>query len=285
MSATGRGAQGLRVLTMNLLAPEHADWERRRPVLAAGLRHLRPDLVALQETVWGEGTDQVAELLGPGYQIARHSGRAADGVGAAMTSRWPLGTVQEVDLHVTGRTADFPWCAAVVAEVLAPPPLGPLLFVHHKPNWQYGYERERELQAVTTARFVEELVDGRDRQVVLAGDFDDPPDSASIRFLTGRQSLEGTSVRYEDAWEVAHPGEAGHTFSPRNPLVAAGEMALERGRRIDYVMVRCGDHGPGLDVAGCDLAFDQPVAGVWASDHFGVVADLELPPRPPGSWA
>ncbi len=276
---------GLRVLTMNLLAPGHADWERRRPVLAGGLRRLRPDLVALQEVVWGEDGDQAVELLGLGYQVARHPGRAADGVGAAVASRWPLGAVQELDLHVTGRTADFPWCAALAVEVLAPPPLGPLLFVHHKPNWQYGYERERELQAVTTARFVEGLVAGRDHNVVLAGDFDDPPDAASIRFWTGRQSLEGTSVCYEDAWEVASPGEPGHTFSPRNPLVTAGEMALERGRRIDYVLVRCGVHGPRLEVAGCRLAFDQPVGGVWASDHFGVVADLELPRRPPGSWS
>lgn len=258
--------EGLRVLTLNLLSPGHADWDRRRPVLADGLHKLRPDLVAFQETIWGEGTDQAADLLGPGYQVARHSGRSADGVGAVMASRWALGAVREVDLHVTERTAGLPWAAALAVEIMAPAPLGPLLFVHHKPSWQYGYERERELQAVTTARFVEELVAGQDRNVVLAGDFDDPPDAASIRFWTGRQSLEGTSVAYEDAWEVAHPGEAGHTFSPRNPLVSAGEMALERGRRIDYVMVRCGVHGPRLEVAGCELAFDRPageLSGGW----------------------
>jgi endonuclease/exonuclease/phosphatase family metal-dependent hydrolase len=274
----------MRVLTLNLLAPDKGDYRRRRPVLAEGLRQLRPDVVAFQETVWGEGTDQAVGLLGPGYQVARHSGRAADGVGACLASRWPLGAVREQGLQVTGRTASMVWAAALAVEILAPPPLGPLLFVHHKPSWQYGYERERELQAVTTARFVEELVADRDLQVVLAGDFDDPPDAASIRFWTGRQSLDGTSVCYEDAWSVAHPGEPGHTFSPRNPLVTAGEMKLERGRRIDYVMVRCGVHGPRLGVAGCRLAFDQPVGGVWASDHFGVVADLALPPRPPGSW-
>ena len=274
----------LRVLTLNLLAPDKADYRRRRPVLLEGLRRLRPDVAAFQETVWGEGADQAVDLLGPGYQVARHSGRAADGVGACLASRWPLGAVREQGLQVTGRTVSFVWGAVLAVEILAPPPLGPLLFVHHKPNWQYGYERERELQAVTSARFVEELVADRDLQVVLAGDFDDPPDAASIRFWTGRQSLDGTSVGYEDAWAVAHPGEPGHTFSPRNPLVTAGEMKLERGRRIDYVMVRCGVHGPTLDVAGCELAFDQPVEGIWASDHFGVVADLALPPRPPGSW-
>jgi hypothetical protein len=46
------------------------------------------------------------------------------------------------------------------------------------------------------------------------------------------------------------------------------------------VLVGCGEHGgPTLAVADCALAFDEPVDGVWASDHFGVVADLEPPPR------
>jgi hypothetical protein len=81
-------------------------------------------------------------------------------------------------------------------------------------------------------------------------------------------------VCYRDAWESTHPGESGHTFTPRNPLVAGGEMPLELARRIDYVMVRCEDHGPTLDVSSCERIFDEPVGGVWASDHFGVVADL-----------
>jgi endonuclease/exonuclease/phosphatase family metal-dependent hydrolase len=275
----------LRVLTMNLLAPDQADWERRRPVLVDGLAALRPDVVALQETVWGDGDDQAADLLGPGVHVARHAGRSADGVGAVVASRWPLGTIREVDLHVTPRTAGFPWCAALTVEVLAPAPLGPVLLVHHKPSYEYGFARERELQAARTAAFVEELVAGRSVHVVLAGDFDDPPEAASIRFWTGLQSLEGVSVRYEDAWAVARPGEPGHTFTPRNPLVRAGAMPLDPGRRIDYVMVRCGTHGPTLAVDGCALAFDEPVGGVWASDHFGVVADLRVPERPPGEWA
>jgi endonuclease/exonuclease/phosphatase family metal-dependent hydrolase len=61
-------------------------------------------------------------------------------------------------------------------------------------------------------------------------------------------------------------------------------MALETGRRIDYVLVRGGIHGPSLRVADCRRVFDQPVDGVWASDHFGVVADLEAPDHPPGAW-
>jgi endonuclease/exonuclease/phosphatase family metal-dependent hydrolase len=271
-------------MTMNLLSPEHADWESRRTVVRSGLRELRPDVVALQETVWGHGYDQAADLLGPDYEVTRHSARSADGVGAVLASRWPLGQAREVDLHVTTRVDDLPWAAAVVAEVALPEPWGSTLFVHHKPTYQIGYARERELQAVACARFVEDQVAGQDVHAVLLGDFDDVPESSSVRFWTGRQSLEGLSVAYRDAWEAVHPNDHGHTFSPVNPLVSAGEMSLELGRRIDYVMVRCGIHGPSLEIADCRRVFDQAVDGIWASDHFGVVADLQVPAHPPGRW-
>jgi endonuclease/exonuclease/phosphatase family metal-dependent hydrolase len=168
----------------------------------------------------------------------------------------------------------------VVAEIFAPGPVGPLLFVHHKPSWQWGFEHERELQAVAAARFIEERVGERKMHVVLAGDFDADPAAASIRFWCGRQSLGGMSVCYRDAWESTHPRDPGHTFTPNNPLVAGGEMPLEVGRRIDYIFVRCADHGPTLEVSDCGLIFDEPVDGVWASDHFGVVADLRVPTVP-----
>jgi endonuclease/exonuclease/phosphatase family metal-dependent hydrolase len=262
-----------RVLTVNLLSPEHEDWPRRRAVLRAGIAALRPDLVALQEVV------DPADVLDAGYTVVAHSRRSADGVGAVLASRWPVRWSRELDLRVTERVT-LPWCAVVAAAVDAPAPLGPLLFVHHKPTYEHGYVRERELQAVAAARFVEELRFAG--HVVLAGDFDDTPDSAAVRFWTGMQSLDGFGVRYEDAWRAVHGDEPGHTFTPRNPLVSRGEMALERGRRIDYVLVRCDVHGPTLDVADCRQVFDEPVDGVWASDHIGLVADLAVPHRAPG---
>ena len=282
--------RGLRVLTLNVLSLEHAEGRSRRRVLRRELRRLRPDLAALQEVSRTEAHDQVLDLLGPGYAVIDHPDPSPEGVGAALASRWPVRDPRRRQLHVTPRAVDLPWAAVVVAEVLAPAPLGPLLAVHHKPNWQYGREYEREQQAVAAARLVEQVVGevgrgDRELPVVLVGDFDATPDSASIRFWTGRQSLDGTSVCYQDAWEAIHPGEAGHTFTPGNRLVRDGEMALERGRRIDYVMVRCGDHGPLLEVTGCQRILDKPVDGVWASDHFGVLADLQLPPRPIGAWA
>lgn len=275
----------LRVLTFNLLALQHRDGQRRLEVARPGVRELQPDVVAFQEVTRTTAYDQALDLLGDGYETVSHPGSSADGVGACLTSRWPLGAVNTVDPHVRPAAVGLPWAATVAIEVLAPPPLGPLLVVHHKPDWQYGQELGREQQAVTAARFVERLIADEDRRVVLVGDFDAAPDSASIRFWTGRQSLSGTSVAYQDAWEAAHPLDPGHTFTPRNPLVRDGEMPLEQGRRIDYVMVRCGPQGPALAVRHCTLAFDEPDGDVWASDHFGVVADLAMPSRAVGAWA
>ena len=135
-----------------------------------------------------------------------------------------VGVIREVDLQVTPRI-DLPWSAALLAEVELPAPFGRSIFVHHKPTYQVGYARERELQALACARSVEEVVGRRDVHVVLLGDFDDTPDSSSLRFWTGQQSLDGECVAYRDAWQAVHPDDPGHTFSPENPLVRAGEMS------------------------------------------------------------
>jgi endonuclease/exonuclease/phosphatase family metal-dependent hydrolase len=270
----------LRVATLNAWG-RRGDWPSRRHVLASGFETLAPDLVALQEVIRTGGADQVRDLLGPGLHVAHHSDReqdagadVEDGQGISIASRWPVTGVREVDLNVTPRTAGFA-CSALVAAIEAPPPFGPLLFVNHLPSWQLDFEHERELQAVALARVLEELVADRPLHVIVAGDFDADPSAASVRFWTGRQSLGGTSVCYRDAWESAHADDPGHTFTPRNRLVADPDWPF---RRIDYILVRCGEHGgPTLAVSSCDRIFEHPVGGVQVSDHFGVTAELTVP--------
>jgi endonuclease/exonuclease/phosphatase family metal-dependent hydrolase len=209
------GSGVVRVATLNLWGRNGA-WDGRRSVLVDGLRELQPDVIAFQEAVVNDGYDQVADLLGASYYIAHQAGREAEGTGLSIASRWEVREVWEETSHVTPR-ADPSDIA--VAEILAPGPLGgTLLFVHHNASWQLGFEHEREMQAVAASRFVEDLLDKREvGHVVLAGDFNAAPDSASVRFWRGLQSLGGTSVCYRDAWESANPLDPGHTFTPRNP--------------------------------------------------------------------
>lgn len=128
-------------------------------------------LVLLQEAVETPAQHQAAEVLGDGYHFVHHSLREPDGRGISAASRWPVRQVRELDLHVSERTAGFAR-SALLTEIAAPPPVGPLLLVNHLPNWQLQLEYERGRQAVITAQAVEELVAGRDLHVVLAGDFD-----------------------------------------------------------------------------------------------------------------
>ena len=263
----------VRVATVNLFA-HHGDWERRREALRRSLRALDADVLALQEAIVDDGYDMARELLGDGYEVVhQREGLVGDGRhhGSSVASRWPVLAATEVDLHLTPRTADYS-AGTVLARVDSP--VGPLVVGSHGNSWAWWAERERELQAVAVVRAVEELLADRPAHVVLGGDFNAEPHTSSMRFLTGRTSLDGVSTAYRDVWESVHGDAHGYTFDPRNPLTAIDEPGLDRGRRIDYLLVGCGDHGPTLRILDAGLAVHQPVDGVQPSDHYGVFADL-----------
>jgi endonuclease/exonuclease/phosphatase family metal-dependent hydrolase len=198
----------VRVLTLNLWGTR-GDWTGRRDVLRRCLEMLEPDLVAFQEAVLTDAYDQARDLFGATFHIAHQRERERDGQGISIASRWPPTRMHEVDLNLSERTAGFA-CGTLVAELETPS--GPTVFVNHLPSWQLDFERERELQAVAAARFLERF--GDEWHVVVAGDFDADPAAASVRFWTGRQSLDGVSVCYRDAWARVHPSAPAPTFTP-----------------------------------------------------------------------
>ncbi|MDQ1626806.1 MAG: hypothetical protein QOI54_550 [Actinomycetota bacterium] len=265
---------------MNVYGPANPDWERRHRLVGETIRALDPDVVALQE-IPVTSAEVVERLLGADHHLTHFSRVSEDGVGGTLATRWPHRVITEIDLRISDRSRDtLPWCATVVVELATP--VGPVVVAHHKPSWPFPFELERERQALLAARVLEDHVGSRDTHVVVLGDFDATPDSASMLFWRGRRPAEGMSVCYQDAWEYVHPGDPGHTFELANPLVREGEVATAVTRKIDHILVRSGLHGPTLRVADCRRILDGPVEGVWASDHYGVLADLVLPDPPPG---
>jgi endonuclease/exonuclease/phosphatase family metal-dependent hydrolase len=270
---THTGPTTTRVLTQNIFALEE-NWPARMTVLANGLASLNPDILLLQKTIVTSDYDQASDLL-DGYVTAHSSTRESNGQGITIASRWPIVDSWELDLkRVSDRTGDFA-CTCLIAAIDVPGPIGRLLAVNHFPDFQVDHELERERQAVISAKAIDALLREQPAHVILGGDLDAEPDSASLRFLSGKQSLEGMSVCYRSAWETLHPGGPCETFVPRN-AIAPDTWPFQR---IDHLFVRCGPNGhPTLVPERCDIQFDLPVDGVWASNHFGVSADFSLSP-------
>ncbi|MFB6554672.1 endonuclease/exonuclease/phosphatase family protein [Streptomyces sp. NPDC056405] len=144
-------ARCIRLMTMNVLAPSYADGSSRRVVLAEELQRLGADVLALQEV-----TREDAEVLErSGWHVLPHPRWSAEGVGAVLAARRPFGRTVSDTLEVTERTVHTDWCGVLAAELPLPEPMGTVLLVHHKPSWPYGWEHERELQALAAARLAE----------------------------------------------------------------------------------------------------------------------------------
>jgi endonuclease/exonuclease/phosphatase family metal-dependent hydrolase len=264
-----------RLYTHNIFG-RHAGWEQRREVLKTGITALEPDVLLLQETIVEDGYDQLTEFLDPAWKVAHSEARGDDGIGISIASRWPIAWTRELDLALASpRDGEFAF-VTLLAAIEAPPPVGRLIVANHFPDAHVDHELQRERQAVIVARALEARVAEHRHHVVVAGDLDAEPDAGSVRFLTGKQSLDGMSVCYVNAWDAVRPGEPGLTYTPRNPLIEPGWPY----QRIDHILVRCGDDGrPTLSIEACVLVGDEPVDGVWASDHFGLVADLVVRER------
>jgi endonuclease/exonuclease/phosphatase family metal-dependent hydrolase len=270
----------LRVLTLNCWNISEP-YAARMAVARAAIAALDPDLIGLQEIiVRRDGFDQGADLLaGRGYHVAyapafRWTERGhvpcdveGDSFGNLMASRWPLAGWERCALP--GEELNERRCA-LAAHIATP--FGRLAFVCTHLAWQrhHGALRQRQVQVL------DELVRGYGRDSalppILVGDLNAEPDASEIRFLAGLATIDGHSTYYQDAWRVRGDGP-GFTWDNRNPYAALG---FEPDRRLDYIFVGGADaHGRGW-IERVALACDQPVDGIFASDHFGVVADIRI---------
>lgn len=272
----------LRVFTMNIWGFAES-CERRNDLMREGITELSPDLLAFQEAGHEEGRHQVTEILsGMDYHIL-HQFEVSDAQGNnanCLASRWPFEFVEFLSFQVTPNAQSYP-LAAMAVRVDAPEPIGPLLFVNSKPSWELNRELERELQAIELARMIERHRVRDGFPVVVAGDFDATPDSASIRFLSGRQSLGGMSTHLLDAWVQAGDGFQGHTWTHENAFADSIIRRVIRqpnhARRIDYIFLGSPhDYSQYAQFRKCRVVLNQPAGDVWPSDHYAVYAEIDV---------
>ncbi len=265
------GMGSLRVVTLNIwnrLGP----WEERLAVIREGMRELAPDLVGLQEVIDAGGHTQAADIAeGLGYHttygLANHYGGEVS-LGNAVLSRWPILTTRVFALPNGGTDERR---SLVLAEIDSPHGKIPFFVTHL--NWKLHESAVREQQVMDIAEHVKAEAPTSGLPPILVGDFNATPEAAEVRFLKGLQSLGGKSVYFADCFEQCGTG-SGVTFDGTRNHFA--EQYHEHPRRIDYVFVR----GPDTHVRGkprsARVVFDEPKNGVFATDHFGVMAEISI---------
>lgn len=269
----------MRVLQLNIWARygPYPDRERRLKRLFADLR---PDLISLIEVDAGTGASesQAHELLdGLGYEVAfeRRGDDEGGAPGIAVASRHPILRREVKQLGRQGvalgarigleqdQAEEQMWFAAVTTM-----------------SWTPGLEAEREPKVVELDRWLGELAADDALPPVMGGDFDATPDTSSIRFLTGLQSLDGRSTFWADAFAQAGDGSPGYTWTSDSPFVQPFMEAVfgqpVHHRRIDYVFVGSPIRWKPRLIVTSARVVGQYADGGAPSDHYGVLAELEL---------
>ncbi|HET6635159.1 MAG TPA: endonuclease/exonuclease/phosphatase family protein [Streptomyces sp.] len=255
-------------------------WEERREAILAVLGDLRPDVVGLQE-VWARDGENLAEWLAsrlgmhwtwaPSRAPQRWQRRLGDStvdMGNAVLSRRPIAERDVVELPA--RPGDDDGRLALYARIDGPTHQVPFFTTHLTSDIDASAIRCQQVKALV--EFVASHSDGTDFPPVITGDFNAWPDSDEVRRFGGYKTAPAVPGQvFLDAWAYADPAQPSATWNAANPYVAAG---FEPSVRIDYIHL--GPPGPeGLgSVTAVRRVGDEPVGGVWPSDHAAVLADL-----------
>ncbi|CAB4371575.1 MAG: hypothetical protein F2947_03425 [Actinobacteria bacterium] len=278
---------GVRVLTWNVQGRIGA-WEKRQLAIESVLASVEPDLVMLQES-WVEPNGHTQASL-----VAKHLGfhattaielagfdaypQASYWVVNAVISRWPLQIRRAVSLVDENELPT--WRHVLAVDVHRPTEAGGP-FLAAGTHLEHGVDR-----SVTRSAQMHHLVneiagllgDAEVRKqslpAVVAGDFNAVPWSDEVRRATGASAPFLPSFVLIDAWEACGNRTRGDTWSTENPLVP--RKAVYPNRRLDYITTtapRLRNHG---SFESCFLAGIDQVDGTQPSDHYAVVAEVEL---------
>lgn len=285
-SGRGDAAGPLRVATFNIFhggassglwGDDHA-LDRRLAIARDALRELDPDILALQEASAGWGRGNVAERLAAALGLRHAWAPATSRVfvppfgwlltrlmnfaeGPAVLSRFPIVATEAHELPRCG-VRRFDPRVALVADLQTPWGRLPVISTHTSRDdcqvrrvGELALERRGPLPAL------------------VMGDLNAPEGAEAIIALV--------RAGFVDAFRIANPETPGPTVWQR---VLAPESTVFR--RVDYVFIV-----PGADVRARVLAsrviLDRPRrepdgTTLWPSDHYGVLAEIELTPAAAG---
>lgn len=285
-------AATLRVCTINFWGIE-PPLERRLELARRQLAELAPDVIAMQEVrpLGGRSGHTTADELGDALGMERiyavavrwddgafGAGRPGGEEGLALLSRGRI-----LEHRATPLPEPRPTEARILLSARIATAAGPMWCHSTHLHYRLDDGLAREKQVVAIDEVLRAIGRGAsDPPQILCGDFNAPPDADEIRFLRGLCTLDGRRTHFQDAWLRARPDEPGLTWSSDNeqtrPL-----RSLDIDRRIDYVFVTTRRKDGRASVLDAQVVLtERDEAGVCASDHFGVLADVQIAPGTAG---
>lgn len=243
------------------------------------LVELAPDLCCLQEIRADASIDVAVSLADAlGLHLGRGDAVGADWwsdrvgeplrVDSVILSRWPIDDVAVLELpHIEGSPERR---AATIARIVTPGGAVRVASMQLSSSPLDSALRGRQLESLATA-----LADHRaDETILVGGDMNAEPDSDEVRRFSGHKTAPIIDRFVAlDLWRYADPADPGWTWDRANPYVLA---TREPSSRIDHLLAGPNPTGQMPDVAGIRRFGEHAIGGVWASDHAGVVVDLEL---------
>lgn len=259
-----------RCVTLNLQGLENHWFEKRFRVVIAGLRKYRPDIVCFQESTvrYSGGIYNQAQAIGEatGLNSVAFSPYGNDieimspnQGGIALISRWPIQATRNRKLPTAH---DTPPDARVALLVTLRTPKGPLDVVNVHLSWHppEGPLRLTQLGMVVDEFTINDWTDPNSR-AVLMGDFN---------AMEYEPAIHLAAEKLKDAFRSIHESEPGYTWVRSNPLNRAWRNMPDR--RMDYIF--CPRN---VKVRRAEVIFDGSNGSRIASDHFGLLAELEWP--------
>lgn len=257
----------IKAVTLNTLV-DLTDWDLRGQVIVDELKRLDPDIVAFQEVVLPLNTAQwVADRLeGFSAFVTPNAGMMGENEALAVVTRLEVLNLNVLDLFHQNRKAQ-------VLTVLKDNDV--FLFVNTHLFWHDdpAPERVEQVRIITDRLALYPNITPK----IICGDLNAHPGSPTVNHL---------KQNYQSAYALVHGNEPGSTFpTPLNrdnrkqdPVKPFNRyvQAIPENETIDYIFI-----SPDLKVTDCRLVFDTPNPlnpVIYASDHFGLCAEIVLKP-------
>lgn len=248
----------MRILTLNTWH-NNGPWLERRGALIQGMVQYSPDILLFQELFDLDWSKELQARLGYPYLVSTECTHS----GLVVLSKLPPDGNELYRMNNKSPFENY-WRYALWTGLIAD---GHRLNVFNTHlSWELRDHSTREAQVRELWSFIERHR-SENTFAVIAGDFNCTPDSPAMTWFVAHS-------RFIDTYGTLHPDAAGFTWSNRNFFAESHRPALP-DRRIDYILA---EHSFAENrLRRCEVIFDTAATlGVFASDHFGLLAEFEL---------